>query len=145
MNLFYSPHIQGDTHMLDEQESKHSIRVLRLSKGEKLVLVDGFGGWYEAVIEEDHPKRCLLRIQSHIRDYQPPAYSLHLAVSPTKNLDRFEWFLEKSTEIGISEITPLIYHRRHLHPPATTSKKGAVMAPFQLFSKMVFTSWSPGS
>jgi 16S rRNA (uracil1498-N3)-methyltransferase len=111
MNLFYSPHIQGDTHLLDEQESKHSIRVLRLSKGEKVVLVDGFGGWYEAVIEDDHPKRCLLRIQSHTRDYQPPAYSLHLAVSPTKNLDRFEWFLEKSTEIGISEITPLICHR----------------------------------
>ena len=111
MNLFYSPLIQGDTHLLDEAESKHAIRVLRLLKGEKVVLVDGFGGWYEAVIEDDHPKRCLLRIQSREQNYQALGYSLHLAVSPTKNLERFEWFLEKSTEIGISEITPLICHR----------------------------------
>jgi len=111
MNLFYSPHIQGDTHLLDESESRHAIRVLRLMKGEKVVLVDGCGGWYEAVIEEDHPRRCLLRIQSQQQDYQALGYSLHLAVSPTKNLERFEWFLEKSTEIGISEITPLICHR----------------------------------
>ncbi len=111
MNLFYSPHIQGETHLLEEQESKHAIRVLRLLKGEKVVLVDGFGGWYEAVIEEDHPKRCLLRIQSRKQNYQEMEYSLHLAVSPTKKLERFEWFLEKSTEIGISEITPLICHR----------------------------------
>lgn len=111
MNLFYSPHIQGDTHLLDEGESKHAIRVLRLLKGEKVVLVDGLGGWHEAVIEDDHPKRCLLRIQSREQNYQSMGYSLHLAVSPTKNLERFEWFLEKSTEIGISEITPLICHR----------------------------------
>ncbi len=111
MSLFYSPHIQGDTHLLDEAESKHAIRVLRLLKGEKVVLVDGFGGWYKAVIEDDHPKRCLLRIQSSEQNYQAPGYSLHLAVSPTKNLERFEWFLEKSTEIGISVITPLICHR----------------------------------
>jgi len=111
MNLFYSPHIQGDTHLLDEGESKHAIRVLRLLKGEKVVLVDGLGGWYEAVIEDDHPKRCLLRIQNREQNYQAMGYSLHLAVSPTKNLERFEWFLEKSTEIGISEITPLICHR----------------------------------
>jgi len=111
MNLFYSSHIQGDTHLLDEAESKHAIRVLRLLKGDRVVLVDGTGGWYEALIEDDHPKRCLLRIESRERNYQAMGYSLHLAVSPTKNLERFEWFLEKSTEIGISEITPLICHR----------------------------------
>ena len=108
MNLFYSPHIQGDTHMLDEAESKHAIRVLRLLKGEKVVLIDGFGTWYEAVIEDDHPKRCLLRILSREQNHQPLAYSLHLGVAPTKNIERFEWFLEKATEIGISEITPLL-------------------------------------
>jgi 16S rRNA (uracil1498-N3)-methyltransferase len=111
MNLFYSPHIQGDTHLLDESESKHAIRVLRLQKGEKVVMVDGLGTWYEAVIEDDHPKRCLLSIQSKKENYQAQEYSLHLAVAPTKNIERFEWFLEKATEIGITEITPLLCHR----------------------------------
>ena len=111
MNLFYTPHIEGDTFELDEKESKHSVRVLRLRAGERVILVDGRGGWYEAAIEDDHPKRCRLKILSHTRDYQPLSYGLHLAVSPTKNMDRFEWFLEKSTEIGITEITPLICHR----------------------------------
>jgi len=119
MNLFYSPQIEGDIFLLDESESKHAIRVLRLSRDDRVVLIDGRGGWYEASIEEDHPKRCSLRIQSHIPDYQPLSYHLHLAVSPTKNIDRFEWFLEKATEIGISEITPLICHRserKHIKP-----------------------------
>lgn len=111
MNLFYSPHIEGDVFLLDEKESKHAIRVLRMVKGEKLVLIDGRGGWYEAFIEDDHPKRCSLRIKSHTPDYQPLPYQLHLAISPTKNMDRFEWFLEKATEIGISEITPLLCFR----------------------------------
>jgi len=111
MNLFYTPLIQGDTHLLEESESKHAIRVLRLTRGDQVVLVDGRGGWYEAVIEEDHPKRCLLSIQSRKEDSHPLGYSLHLAVAPTKNLERFEWFLEKSTEIGISEITPILCAR----------------------------------
>lgn len=111
MNLFYTPHIEGDTFEIDEKESKHSVRVLRLRAGDRVILVDGRGGWYEAAIEDDHPKRCRLKILSHTRDYQQLSYGLHLAVSPTKNMDRFEWFLEKSTEIGITEITPLICHR----------------------------------
>ena len=97
--------------MLDEQESKHAIRVLRLVRGDRVVLIDGRGGWYEAIIEEEHPKRCKLRIQSHTPDYHVLPYHLHLAISPTKNMDRFEYFLEKATEIGISEITPLICQR----------------------------------
>ncbi len=108
MQLFYNPHIQGDLFELEEQESKHAIRVLRLSRGEKVILVDGKGGWYEAEIIEDHPKRCKLQVISYTPDYRPLPYSLHLAVAPTKNLDRYEWFLEKATEIGITEITPLI-------------------------------------
>jgi len=111
MHLFYNPHIQGDIFELEEQESKHAIRVLRLVRGDRVILVDGRGGWYEAVIMDDHPKRCRLQIESHTPDYKPISYSLHLAVAPTKNLDRFEWFLEKATEIGITEITPLICRR----------------------------------
>lgn len=111
MNLFYNPHIKGDVFNLDEKESKHSVRVLRLTVGDPVILVDGRGGWYEATIEDDHPKRCQLRIVSHTKDYKALSYGLHLAVSPTKNMDRFEWFLEKATEIGITEITPLLCQR----------------------------------
>ena len=108
MHLFYDPRIQGDTLELEEQESKHAIRVLRLAKGDPLILVDGRGGWYEAVIEDDHAKHCMIRILSRTEGYQAPGYELHMAVAPTKNTDRFEWLLEKATEIGISEITPII-------------------------------------
>lgn len=111
MHLFYDPRIQGDSLELEEQESKHAIRVLRLVKGDPLILVDGRGGWYEAVIEEDHAKHCRILILSKTEGYKAPGYELHMAVAPTKNMDRFEWFLEKATEIGISEITPLICKR----------------------------------
>jgi 16S rRNA (uracil1498-N3)-methyltransferase len=111
MHIFYIPRIQGDRIGLEEQESKHAIRVLRLTRGDRVTLVDGRGGWYEAVITGDHPKHCMLQIESAMQNFQPLAYYLHLAVAPTKNIERFEWFLEKATEIGISEITPLICHR----------------------------------
>jgi len=111
MHLFYSPHIQGESFELEEQESKHAIRVLRLVRGDRVILVDGKGGWFEAVIWDDHPRKCSLKIERFIEDFQPLPYSLHLAVAPTKNLDRFEWFLEKATEIGLTEITPLICRR----------------------------------
>jgi len=119
MNLFYSPQIEGDVFLLNENESKHAVRVLRLAVGSRVFLVDGRGGWYEASILEDHPKRCLLKIDSFTPNYKPLSYHLHLAISPTKNMDRFEWFLEKATEIGISTITPLLCdrtERRNLKP-----------------------------
>ncbi len=111
MHLFYQPDIGDRTIDLDEAESKHAVRVLRLGRGDRVQVVDGRGGLYEAVIGEDHPKRCRLLITTQTPEYQPMPYFLHLAVSPTKSMDRFEWFLEKATEIGISEITPLLCHR----------------------------------
>ncbi len=74
-----------------------------LMKGDTVILIDGAGGWYEARIQDDHPKACLLSIISHVENYKPLPYQLHIAISPTKNMDRFEWFLEKATEIGISQ------------------------------------------
>ena len=111
MHLFYTPDIQGNSHILNEDESKHAVRVLRLAAGDKVVLVDGKGSWYEASITRSHHRACALKITSVQSDYQPLPYYLHIAISPTKSSDRFEWFLEKSTEIGISEITPLLCHR----------------------------------
>ena len=111
MHLFYTPWIEGDIFNLDEQESKHAVRVLRLGIGDTVYLVDGKGGWYEAVIKDDHSKKCRLQIVAHTTDYHPLTYNLHIAISPTKRMERFEWFLEKATEIGISQITPLICNR----------------------------------
>lgn len=111
VNLFYTPDIAGDHHTLGEDESRHAVRVLRLKPGDPVVAVDGIGGWHESVIREAHPTKCTLEVRSVKRDYQPLPYRLHMAVSPTKNTDRFEWFLEKATEIGITEITPLICQR----------------------------------
>lgn len=111
--LFYTPLLYPglDTFLLDEAESKHAVRVLRLGEGDPVQLVDGRGGLYEAVIREPNPKRVVLSVLSVEENYQPLPYRLHLAVAPTKNMDRFEWFLEKATEIGIHEITPLICAR----------------------------------
>ena len=89
MHLFYTPEITGDTHILEEQESKHAIRVLRLKLGDKVILIDGIGGWHEARIEGEHPKACVLSIISHSGNYNPLPYQLHIAISPTKNMDRF--------------------------------------------------------
>ena len=110
MHLFYTPSIEPHhkEFLLTEEESKHAIRVLRLQAGDKVSLVDGIGGWYDAEILDPHPKRTTLTIQNVQQQYEKPAYNLHVAVAPTKNIDRFEWFLEKATEVGIQEITPII-------------------------------------
>ncbi|PRD54586.1 16S rRNA (uracil(1498)-N(3))-methyltransferase [Sphingobacterium gobiense] len=110
MHLFYTPTIEPhyQEFILSEDESKHAIRVLRLSSGDEIYLIDGVGGWYTAKILDPHPKRTTLSILHVAQGYEKPAYYLHVAVAPTKNIDRLEWFLEKATEIGIQEITPII-------------------------------------
>lgn len=111
MQLFYVPHITKNEIVLDEAESKHAIRVLRLNAGDKVQIVDGKGGFYTAEITEPQPKKCKLIITESTREFGKRNFSLHMAIAPTKNNDRFEWFLEKATEIGIGEITPLLCER----------------------------------
>jgi 16S rRNA (uracil1498-N3)-methyltransferase len=108
LQLFYAPGIAGDIHTLDEEESRHCSRVLRLGRGDIIYLTDGRGSLFEAEIISTG-KACQVRITGtrQSTDSQRP-YRLHIAIAPTKNIDRFEWFLEKATEIGIDEITPLI-------------------------------------
>jgi 16S rRNA (uracil1498-N3)-methyltransferase len=110
MQLFYTPEIQPahPTFMLSEEESKHAIRVLRLTVGEKIHLIDGRGGLYETEIIEAHPKRTTLRVLSVQENFGKSTYEIHMAVAPTKNIDRIEWFLEKATEIGLTSYTPII-------------------------------------
>ena len=110
MHLFYTPTLepQHENFVLSEEESKHAVRVLRLVAGDRVYLVDGRGGWYTAEILDPHPKRTTLVISQVLQEYGKLDYHLHIAVAPTKNIDRIEWFLEKATEIGVHEITPII-------------------------------------
>ena len=84
------------------------MRVLRLQSGDELEVVDGAGGYYRAVITNPHPKHCEFEIKETITEYGKRDYRLHIAIAPTKNIERFEWFIEKCTEIGVDEITPLL-------------------------------------
>lgn len=108
MQLFYTPDITDSNFYLNEIESKHAVRVLRLANGDKIQLIDGKGNFFEAKIVDAHPKRCEVEITKKIIEFNKRNHYLHLAVAPTKNIDRFEWFLEKATEIGVDEITPVL-------------------------------------
>jgi len=108
MQLFYVPNISGTEIVLDETESKHAVRVLRLQNGNYVEIIDGEGGFYKAKITDANPKKCRLIIVESQKEFGKKDFHLHIAIAPTKNIDRFEWFLEKATEIGIDEITPLL-------------------------------------
>lgn len=110
--FFYAEEIKTTTNqfVLNEDTSKHVVQVLRMPNGEQLQLTDGKGNLYTAEIIDDNRKRCSVKIQSFIT--RPAASKkISIAVSLIKNSTRFEWFLEKATEIGVSEIIPLICSR----------------------------------
>ena len=104
MHTFFAPDLAGATYILPEDESKHAVRVLRLGVTDVVELLDGRGGRYTAAVSDANPKRCQLRITHH-EAVQARSYFTHVAVAPTKNLDRMEWFVEKAVEIGVERIT----------------------------------------
>jgi len=106
LHLFLA-HIENDLATLNEAESMHCAKVLRLSVGDKILISDGQGKLCEAELTVIHHKICEAEILREIGTFKRP-YHLHVACAPTKNIERFEWFLEKATEIGIDEITPII-------------------------------------
>ncbi len=108
MQIFYVHGLSGSTCVMDENESRHCIRVLRMSKGDKVTIVDGKGGLFEGVITDPDPAACRIKLTESTTGFERRRYKLHMAVSPVKNQERFEWFIEKSVEFGIDEITPLI-------------------------------------
>lgn len=110
MQLFFVPNIDGELANLPEDEARHCVQVLRKRAGETIHLVDGAGYFYEAILLEADRKHCTVQIQSRRRQ-DDRSYYLHLAVAPTKQVERFEWLLEKATEIGVDEITPLACER----------------------------------
>jgi 16S rRNA (uracil1498-N3)-methyltransferase len=109
MQLFYSPDISESSQQFSfsKEESRHIVRALRKSVGDILQITNGRGWLFTGEIIENNLKRCSVNIVS--REFvKPRIYSLHLAVAPTKMNDRYEWFLEKATEIGVDIITPII-------------------------------------
>lgn len=111
MHIFYTPDITSNSYTLNEEESKHCVRVLRLAVGALVYLVDGKGGFYTAEIVAANPKKVALNVLKAEKEFGKRNHYLHIAVAPTKNIDRIEWFLEKATELGIDEITPIISDR----------------------------------
>ncbi len=109
MQLFYNPTISKTTTEVtfDKEESRHILKVLRMNEGDTFKITNGKGSFFSSEIINANPKACLVKILSEELQ-QPLPYQLHLAVAPTKLNDRYEWFLEKATEIGITEITPII-------------------------------------
>ncbi len=108
MHIFFTPDITQAFYRLSEQESKHCARVLRLKVNDFVSLIDGRGGFYTAKICDASPKAVQLEIIEEKKNYGKRNYKIHIAIAPTKNIDRFKFFLEKTTEIGIDEITPII-------------------------------------
>ena len=110
MQLFYNSEISTDTKQLvfDKIESKHIVRVLRKKENEVLKITNGKGYLFDAKISFASDKKCMADIIAVTQKEKPWNYYLHIAIAPTKNNDRMEWFLEKATEIGIDEITPII-------------------------------------
>jgi 16S rRNA (uracil1498-N3)-methyltransferase len=106
MHVFYAPEI-SKTLRLPQDESYHAIRVLRLRLGALIHVVDGSGGFYEAKIQTEDSASVALLIIKEQQNYGARNFHLHLALAPTKNTDRFEYFLEKAVEIGVDEITPI--------------------------------------
>ncbi|KAF2508822.1 16S rRNA (uracil(1498)-N(3))-methyltransferase [Flavobacterium foetidum] len=112
MQLFFNPNIHESTESFsfDKEESRHIIKVLRKKDGDILQVTNGSGLLFETQITLASDNKCTVEVLS-IKNAEKPKFRLHLAVAPTKMNDRFEWFLEKATEIGIQEITPIFCDR----------------------------------
>ena len=112
MQLFFNPDITPNTKefKFDKIESRHIVKVLRKTEGDKLFITNGNGNLFTAEIIVASDKKCLVAIKEVTEKPKPWDYYLHIAVAPTKLNDRLEWFLEKATEIGIDEVTPIICH-----------------------------------
>jgi 16S rRNA (uracil1498-N3)-methyltransferase len=129
MNLFFAPDIKEGFYQLPEEESKHIIRVLRMKTGDSIFLTDGCGNMTEASIVDAVSRNCTVKTIKTLKDYEKRPFHLHIAIAPTKNIDRFEWFLEKATEIGIDVITPLICaHSERTHVKTERLQKVVIAA-----------------
>ena len=103
--FFYSTQIYEDSINLPEDEAHHALKVLRKHKGDKIVVVDGNGGWYECVIVSEEIQNCRLRIEDKRENFGLREHYIHIGIAPPKSHDRVEWFVEKAVEIAVQEIS----------------------------------------
>ncbi|MCF6185010.1 MAG: 16S rRNA (uracil(1498)-N(3))-methyltransferase [Bacteroidales bacterium] len=124
MHIFYTPDILSNTYTLSQEESKHCIKVLRLKNGDKIQLINGKGKLFVTEITDDNPKKCSVKVVDIQEKERRKEYCFQIAVAPTKNISRFEFFLEKATEIGVDEIIPFIsrYSERKTVKPERLEK-----------------------
>ncbi|MCF8225566.1 MAG: 16S rRNA (uracil(1498)-N(3))-methyltransferase [Bacteroidales bacterium] len=150
MNVFYFPEIREGKVFLGPGESHHCIKVLRYDKGDMLRIIDGYGGYYTARIVDDNPKAVGINIIERHMEYQRLPYDLHIAIAPTKSKDRFEWFIEKAVEIGVSGIHPILCDRSErrtvrmdrLENIVVSAMKQSVKAyKPEIFSPLTYKEW----
>ena len=108
MEIFYSENIEGRLCRLSPEESGHCVRVLRHRAGDVIHVIDGLGNMYDCRLTDDNPKGAEAVVESVTHDWGSHPYRLVMAVCPTKNNDRFEWFAEKACEVGVDKIVPLV-------------------------------------
>lgn len=108
MEIFWTEDIAGGICRLGEEESAHCVRVLRHRAGDRINVIDGHGTMYECTLVADSPKGAEARIEQAHQNWGGHPYDLTMAVCPTKNIDRYEWFSEKATEFGVDRIVPVI-------------------------------------
>jgi len=126
--VFYSADITGqdDEHELNEETSRHIVQVLRMKKDEKLTVSNGKGYMFLASIVDDHKKKVVVRVVEKILQQRPP--NISIGISLIKNVQRFEWFLEKAVEIGVAEIFPLICARTEKQQFRISRMQGIVVS-----------------
>jgi 16S rRNA (uracil1498-N3)-methyltransferase len=135
MQLFYHSEIDAGFIHVEEEESKHIVRVLRMKTGEKVLFTNGKGWLYQCKMVDNHPKRCKFQVFDKVF-FPKNSPHIHIAAAPTKNIARFEWFVEKAVETGIDEITPIICdHSERSKINRDRLEKIAVSAMKQSFRK----------
>lgn len=140
VQLFYDPDLQAGHHQLREEEARHAFQVLRKKVGDELDLVNGKGGWFKATVSSISKRECLLEVSPVRQETERAGHRLHLLVAPTKNIDRFEWILEKATEIGIDFIQPILTE----HSERKRIRTDRLERVLESAMKQSLRAWLPG-
>lgn len=138
MEIFYSDTVLGSTLVLTPDDSQHCARVLRHREGDAVNVIDGEGNMYECRITNDNPKMVQADIVSVHRNWHSHPYHLTMAVCPTKNNDRYEWFIEKATEVGVDRICPVIGDRSERRVYKTDRARKIVLSAAKQSLKALF-------
>ena len=146
MELFYAYEVSGGMCLLDAEESGHCVRVLRHRAGDEIDVIDGLGMLYHCTLLDDSPKGARAQVLSTVPEFGAHPYHLTLGCCPTKNNDRFEWFVEKATELGVDNIVPLIGERSERRVYKTErSRRIALSAAKQSLKARIPVVWEPMS